>query len=262
MKLVWNSSGDWLELEPINNDLAQYWVNSLDRDNCNTFNLAKNYFDLSWPNLLVEHIRVVDDFLVDKLKIDRLSAFRDQDVIDQHVLNALHRTWIGLIRDYPKLVTIISRNKELHTHWNQINKKVHAIEERFKSIYVARYQWETPNIFGTDILDFNFCQIQLIFSQEGRSTYNKWNMFDYNIAEQDTNDFLSIGSEVSIHLKRPCSYPPPVEYVEFCKLQNIPVVGRDLNLANFSDYETKMCEIRHVYLRNIADENNTASFEF
>jgi hypothetical protein len=260
MKLVWNSTGDWLDIDPINYKLVQYWINSLDRDNCNVFHLEKNYFDLNWPSSLNEHICAIDDFLTNKLNIDRLSVVRNQDTIDQHVLNDIHRVWIRIICDYPKLVSLISHNETLYHHWNQINKKVHAIEEGFKSVYIAEQYWETPNIFGPDILNFDFCQIQVIFSQEGRSTFNKWNMFDYNIDDRDTNNFLNIGSEVSITLNRSCSYSPPKEYVDFCNSQGIPVIGRTLNLANFSKFESDLCNIRHVYLRNIAHENNTASF--
>jgi hypothetical protein len=260
MKLIWNLSGDCLDIDPINYKLVQYWIDCLDRDNCNAFHLKKNYFDLDWPTALNEHICTIDDFLISKLKIDRLSVFRNQDTTDQTVLNNIHKTWIEIIYNYPKLVSLIAHDTILYHHWNQINKKVHAIEEGFKSIYISKKYWETPNIFGLDILSFNFCQLQIMFSQEGRGTFNKWNMFDYNIDDRDTNNFVSIGSEVLINLGRPCSYFPPKEYVDFCTSRGIPVIGKTLNLANFSKFESNLRDIRHVYLRNIARENNTASF--
>lgn len=262
MKIVWNSTGDYLALDPTNFELSEYWINSLDQSQLNEFTLRHNYFDLSWPSKLQEHIRVVDDWLCSKLKINKLSVFRDQDVVDQQVLNNIHRTWVGLIYDYSNLVTIVSKDTELKFHWDQINKKVHYIEDGFKSLYSSKQHWEVPNIFGTDILDFSSCHISIRFSQEGRSTFNKWKRLDYNLVDRDTNDFLDIGAEVLINLKRQETYSPPHEYVDFCKLHNMPVVGDHLNLANFCNYETKLSEIRHVYLRNITHENNTASFKF
>jgi len=262
MKIVWNNTGDWLDLDPINYDLVAYWINALDRDQTNTFHLDQNYFDLSWPTALQTHIQTIDTFLNNKLKITALSNFREQDLLDQTVLNELHKTWVKLLVDYPKLVNIMLHdiNKELYYHWNQINKKLHLIEEHFQSLYVAKQYWETPNIFGKNILDFNIRQIKLNFSQAGRSTFNKWKVFDSNIVDIDTNDFFSIGSEVMINLDNPESREPPGEYVNFCKANNIPVTGRYLNLANFKNYATDLTNIRHVYLRNIAHENNTASF--
>lgn len=262
MKIIWNNTGDWLDLDPVNYDLVAYWINALEQDQINAFYLSRTQFDLSCPTALRTHIQTVDTFLFNKLKIAVLSDFRERDLIDQTVLNELHRTWVKLLVDHPKLANLMSHdiNKELYYHWNQINKKLHFIEESFQSLYVAKEYWETPNIFGKNILDFNIRQIRLNFSQTGRSTFNKWKMFDSNILDIDTNDFSTIGSEVMINLTNPESYDPPKEYVNFCNLNSIPVVGRCLNLANFKNYATDLTNIRHVYLRNIAHENNTASF--
>lgn len=260
MKIIWNNTGDWLDLDPVNYDLAAYWINSLDQDHNNTFYLGQNYFDLTWPSLLRVHIQTIDTFLNTKLKITALSDFREQDLIDQTVLNELHRIWIKLIIDHPKLVNIIKTNKELYCHWNQINKKLHYIEENFRCLYVTKQYWETPNIFGQNILDFNIRQVRINFSQAGRSTFDKWKIFDHNKIDFDTNNFFSIGSEIEISLENPESHVPPQEYVDFCKANNNLVIGRYLNLANFKNYTTSLTDIRHVYLRNIAHENNTASF--
>jgi hypothetical protein len=262
MKIVWSSTGDWLDLDPTNYDLVAYWINSLDRDQINTFHLGQSQFDLNWPAALRIHIQTIDTFLRDKLKITALSNFQEQNLIDQTVLNELHRTWVKLLVDYPKLVNVMlhDTHNELHYHWNQVNKKLHLIEESFQSLYVAKEYWETPNIFGTDILNFNIQQIQLTFSQAGRSTFNKWKIFDFNMTDTDTNDFFNIGSEVLINLNNPESHEAPKEYVDFCNANSIPVTGRYLNLANFKNYAADLTNIRHVYLRNIAHENNTASF--
>jgi hypothetical protein len=147
-------------------------------------------------------------------------------------------------------------------HWNQINKKLHYIEKGFVCHYQPKQQfWEIDNPFGTQLLNFNRCHIQVGFSQKGRSTYNKWINQDYNIDDTDTNDFEQIGNNIEINLQRTLLQDPPVNYVEFCNSNQIPAVGACLNLANFSDYETQLATIRHVVARNIAHENNTTSFE-
>ena len=65
---------------------------------------------------------------------------------------------------------------------------------------------------------------------------------------------------MAINLNNPESHEAPKEYVDFCNANSIPVIGRYLNLANFKNYAADLTNIRHVYLRNIAHENNTASF--
>ena len=57
MKIVWSSTGDWLDLDPTNYDLVAYWINSLDRDQINTFHLGQSQFDLNWPAALRIHIQ-------------------------------------------------------------------------------------------------------------------------------------------------------------------------------------------------------------
>ena len=99
-----------------------------------------------------------------------------------------------------------------------------------------------------------------MFSQQGRTTYNKWLNYDYNIRGQDTNDFVQVGSEVIIDLARPLTMSAPDNYQQFCKEQGLPVVGDRLNLANFRDYENLMTEIREKLYRNLHHADNYMRF--
>jgi len=262
MQLVWQTTGDWLEIDLANPGLAEYWVESLNRDKINNFNLIASKFDSTWPELLKTHISKINEFLISKLKITALESFQNLNLLDQRVLNDIHRTWIGLINTHPSLVTLIKKyDEKLWIHWNQINKKVHFIEEGFECVYCGQQYWETPNIFGTEILNFNQCQLQIIFSQEGRTNYNKWLVHDTNSIGPDTNNFKAIGSEVLISLSMPLYRDAPKNYIEYSKQNNIPVIGDILNLGNFQGFEENLTELRHVYLRNVLHENNTALFK-
>lgn len=261
MQIVWEKTGDWLDITPTNPEFALYWVTELSRNGVNKFDLLENDFQAEWIPLLNTHVLEVNRFLVDKCKITALQRFEHANFVDQVVLNDLHRTWIGLIVAYPKLVTLLKKHSDtLYTHWNQINKKIHAIELHFNCVYRALQYWEAPNIFGTEILNFNQCQIRLMFSQEGRSSYNKWLNFDDNSIDIDTNDYLQVGSEVCISLDRPLYCSAPENFVDYCNKKSIPVVGKNLNIGNFTNYESKLTELRQVYLRNTTIENNTALF--
>ena len=223
--------------------------------------MISNRFDPSMLIMLAQHVATIDDFLTNNLRINRLNRFCGCDLLDQKILNDLHCTWISLIQDYPNLVGIISHHSRgLQFHWDQINKKIHYIETSFSSIYCAQQHWQVPNCFGVDILNFDRCQVQIMFSQEGRSSYNKWLMSDHNMLDQDTNNYTCIGSEVSISLAMPLYSAPPNNYVSYCKETNLPVIGSTLNLGNFAKFDSNLVDLRHVYVRNVTCENNTASF--
>lgn len=263
MKIIWTLTGDSLRLDPVNQELAEYWISALRQDGQNNFHLKATEFNPSLSVDLEQHIQIINQLLVDKFKIRAFESFVAADLFDQQVLNQLHRTWIKTHEQYPTLPILLEKlNADNLVHWNQINKKLHYIERSFVLHYQAEHKfWEVDNPFGIQLLNFNRCHIQVSFSQKGRSTYNKWNNQDYNINDTDTNDFEQIGNEIEINLHRTLLQDPPANYVEFCNKNGIPAVGAYLNLANFSDYEQQLTNIRHVVARNIAHENNTTSFE-
>lgn len=264
MRIVWTRTGDSLNLTPINQELAEYWISALNQDKQNNFHLNSTSFDTQNSTNLRRHIQEIHLLLLDKFKISSFESYVSADLFDQDVINKLHRTWIKLHEKYPLLPNLLEKiNTTSLMHWNQINKKLHAVEENFACSYqTSKPFWEVVNPFGTQLLNFNRCHIQINFSQRGRSTYNKWINQDCNIIDTDTNDFEQIGGEITINLKREIIQDPPTNYVEFCNTNKYPVVGAHLNLANFSNYNAQLTDLRHVLARNIEYENNTASFEF
>jgi hypothetical protein len=263
MKIIWQQTGDFLILNSLNQELTDYWINALNQDNKNNFHLASTDFKQSWLIDLQQHIKTIDQLLSTRLKINSFNHFVTADLLDQDVLNRLHRTWIGVLESHPKMSTLLKNiDPKNEFHWNQINKKLHYIEKDIKCVYHSLSPfWEVNNPFGTNILNFNRSQVRIQFSQKGRSTFNKWVNQDFNIDDTDTNDFLQIGGEVIINLGQEIIQDPPKNYIAFCQENNIPVVGDTLNLANFANGATDLTKIRHIFTRNIAYENNTALFE-
>jgi hypothetical protein len=264
MKIVWKLTGDFLDLEPVRQDLAEYWVDALDQDNQNDFRLVSSNFDPSWLTDLQQHIAIVHDQLINKFRIDSFEPFVQADLLDQDILNSLHRAWVGVLESHAMVPTLLGNIDPINlVHWNQINKKLHHIEEHIGCIYHSPSpSWEVNNTFGPDILNFNQSQIRIRFSQKGRSTFNKWLNRDFNMHDIDTNDFLQIGGQVRISLDQELLQDPPKNYVAFCQQNRMPVIGNSLNLANFRQGESRLTQIRHVFTRNIMHENNTALFEF
>lgn len=264
MKIVWKSTGDFLNLDPINQELAEYWINALNHDNENNFHLLSTKFNSTWLADLHQHINVIHQHLVSKLKNNSLESFLNADLLDQKILNRLHRTWISILEKYPAMPVLLKKiDPSNETHWNQINKKLHFIEKNIScSLTPQSTYWEVNNIFGPKILNFNQSQIKINFSQKGRSTFNKWLNRDFNIIDTDTNNYGQIGAEVQINVGREIIQPPPTNYINYCQENNLEVIGENLNLANFSDCELQLTNIRHVLVRNIVHEDNTALFEF
>jgi hypothetical protein len=264
MKIIWNTTGDILNLTPVNSELAEYWVNSLSTQGQNNLKFLQSSFNHSYLIDLKEHLEIINSVLSNKLKIIELEEVLEKDLLDQTTLNHIHRVWVKLHYKYPNIVTLIQKINQYNLfHWNQINKKLHFIEKNIDCTYgPLQPNWEIENKFGSNILSFNTSQVQISFSQKGRTTYNKWLNFDSNCQDIDTNDYLEIGCEVYINPSRPLLMPPPTNYIEYCKHNNIDVIGEYLNLANFTNYEQDLAKIRHVILRNIQHESNTISFEF
>jgi hypothetical protein len=264
MKIIWNSTGDFLNLDPINQELAEYWIKALNHDNKNNFHLISTKFNPNWLHDLHQHLTIIHQHLKNKLKNNSFEYFITADLLDQQILNRLHRTWIDILEKYPMVPSLLKKiDPESEFHWNQINKKLHYIEKDIACSYepITNF-WEVDNIFGPQILNFNRAQISINFSQKGRSTFNKWLNRDFNINDTDTNNYFQIGAKISINLDREIIQDAPTNYVKFCQENNFSVVGNNLNLANFTNRESDLTELRHVLTRNILHENNTALFEF
>lgn len=260
MKMFWSKSGDWLALQPVNLDLAMFWINELNKSKLNCFQINNSRFDISALHELTQHLLVVDEFLTHKLKLTNLTKYIGQDYFDQEILNNIHRDWIALLQTFPTIGNLMQLHK-VWQDWNQINKKIHQIEESFSFSIIAKQYWEVDNPFGTQVLSFDHAQVEFVFSQKGRTTYNKWANFDNQHNTSDTNNFLQIGNELTVNLRRPITMSPPGNFVSYCERQKIPVVGNRLPLANFCNYEQQLTTQRHVIAKNLLIENNCISFE-
>lgn len=253
MKLIWSNSGDELVLTPCDSALAEYWVSSLGDQN--NFEITYSKLIDTTEDKLREHIVNVHNTLSSKFNLHVLEEFVESNLFDQVTLNRLHSTWIKLLVEHKSLANTLNKiSKDLYNDWNQINKKLHLIEDSFEFQYQSEKYWQVENIFGTDILNFNRCHIQIAFSQQGRTTFNKWLHNDFNINDVDTNNYKQMGNELNINLGQPLYQLPPSNYVEFCNTNNIPVVGEYLNLANIS---TDLTTARRLFSKN---QSNTLFF--
>lgn len=261
MILVWEKTGDSLEIKVDNHQLVEYWVSELDRTDKKTFDFVSSTLpDDSVTTQLADCLessnQILERFGIEPLMDSKLDWF------NQDNLNVLHSRWVKVINQHPKLCEVLHKiaDKSIEQKFHDVNILIHKIE--FKSLVEYTNSkdvtWQAKNIFGSEISKFGQWQIELHYQNLGRSTYEKWYNYDCNIDDSDTNNFTHIGGLVYFNLCRPITLQPPVEYINYCAENNIIPYGNKLPIGNFVEDITTL---RHVFKRNVNTENNRISFK-
>jgi len=273
VQIVFNNTGDTIELEP-NKKVFEYYTKHLNDSNTNNFNVAGNDKLPAALTQLSESLTIVNDFFKKHFKLDTFSPFVSQSLIDQEVLNKVHKAWVKIQFQYnDNLVRLLGNiDKTLLQHFIYINSQLHLIEKNFNwqcTNYIAESKIHVEfeddlaervclNKLELDILDFNVWNIRLIFNDQGRQTYSKWKWGDYTPTDIDTSDFIWFVGEIKIDLQRPIVNLAPPEYIKWCKIYNIPVIGTEVGLANIKNWWENLTQVREIFLRNI-EKGNTFS---
>lgn len=260
MILVWEKTGDSLEIVVDNHQLVEYWLNALSGTNKNSFDFIQSSRSInSKIDMLVDCLESSNQIL-SKFKIDPLMN-SSVDWLDQNNLNILHEKWVKLQHKY-KIVEVLSRlpDRSFEKKFHDVNHLIHQIESRVRIDYIndLKNTWQVDNIFGPNIAKFGQWQIELHYQNLGRSNYEKWNNYDNNIIDSDTNNFTHIGGLVYFNLCRPHNSQPPLEYVKYCRDNNLTPYGNKLPIGNF---KVDITTLRHTFQRNVSIENNRLSFK-
>jgi hypothetical protein len=260
VKLVWENTGDEIAFVPTFPDLLDYYINELDCQNSNKFFCKKSKFD----HVIVENLRrclAVTQPLSAKIpmEIDDWSG----DVYDQCYLNKLHRQWVKTGIRYPKLPNLLRSIGNKDVDFRNINENIHLLETSFDYEFINYKDdpYQIKNIFGKDILSFNTANLMLGFDNLGRSSWDKFINWDNNIVDTDTNDFECLSGRIELNLSRPLKIDPSVDYMNWCQMYNIPIVGRRIGLGNIVDLNQDLTKIRKILVRNIYEQTNTFSFK-
>ena len=216
----------------------------------NNFVCIESTIDTDLSHRLTWALEEVNSFLVQH-KIG--NPFVLGDPYDQNYLNQLHRTWVKFSLSNPGFVSLLKlKDPTLVGKFRSINKTLHLIEKTFYQRWVSASNGEVNLVDNPGFeLSHDQANIQLVFNDLGRMTYNKWVNFDNDLDPVDTNDFEHLPAEIEISLARPCTQSAPPEYVEWCKqlgLSSAP--GRYLNLGNIKNLEQRLTDYRHLLARN------------
>jgi hypothetical protein len=249
MKIVWSSTGDELNVVPTNQALAEYYINAIAP--YNQFVCTEYGIDADKASRLIWALEDVNKF-VTQHKI--APAFAIGDPYDQRYLNELHRAWVKFSLATPKFVTLLrQKDPELVGHYRSINKLLHSIEKMFVQKWSNIENGDVhsvPNTFP-NALSHDIANVQIVFHDLGRNTFNKWANFDNDLDAEDTNDFVNLPVEIEINLCRPMSFQPPANYVEWCTAHGITnPPGRWMNLGNIANLEERIADYRRLLIRN------------
>lgn len=259
-KLVWVKSGDEIKFSPTYPDLLLYYVEVLNSANANKFKLDSTKF----------RSEVVNEFVNATQSTKRISnriPFEidnwDGEAFDQNYLNRLHKQWVITGIKYPSIPLLLRKMGNLDKDYRDINDLLHKVESSFVYDFknYEQDQYQVDNIFGAKVLGFSKPNIAIGFDNLGRSSWEKFCNFDNNANDADTNNFNKLSGLIHFNLNRPLNGDPPLEYVEWCKLHKVPVVGKTLSLGNIINLESKLTDLRKIVVRNVNDQDDRFFFE-
>jgi len=257
MKLVFEKTGDALGFESPNQDLLEYFLTQCKNSNRSVFKSTQSLKEDCLE--LFDCIHTVDNFLTSKLKINVFSKYREAQ-LNQITLNHLHEDWVKFQLKYDKISLILeSKQPELLHKFRWINEAIHNIETlSYDFRNYDNHVWQCLNPYGTSVLDFNQYNITMEFNNLGRSSFNKWNVYDKNLKDKDTNDFSMLSGQIFVKLTRPYTQSAPYGYKTWCKDNDYPVIGKTLGIGNFTNTIDIVSE---VFYRNMQNEGCTIFFE-
>lgn len=288
IKLIFENSGDELTFDPVNSEVAEYYIDCLDRDNSNYFlsypSMGEHIFKII--NKLRNSTQVANDILKPISNIS-LPEYSDTEYLNQNNLNFLHALWAAI--QYDSYDVQKSRNsvdlrvkaiaEQLHhmlpdefyvislgdvitklglmETYNSVNMSLHDLESIFSDIRFKTPSWySVDNHFSKSILTNNICNLRLTFNHLGRTLYNKYTNFDNRLEHKDENSYNQLLGFVSVHLVKPQTIDLSKEYIEWCKLNNVIPTGDFLNIGNLPDIDIRINEYRNLIYRNLRMNNS------
>lgn len=284
-RIVFDRTGDEIPIVAVNPDLVEYYIDFVDQRNINRFFCISNDGTdiLKHCRDLRSNIVEVNQWL-DPMIGCKFLEHDEWDYLDQDQLNHIHAVWAqqhsklydidrGRKKDtpwaeqihdlypdevrYPMLADVLVK-LGLIDRYRNINLLIHQIEDSFDYL---KYQcndgqWiEIPNTFSKDLLTHNICNFNLTFHHLGRTTFNKWRLWDLDLSHDDVNDYNEILGFVDIRLRQPQTLKPCNEYVLWCQKHGKPPIGDKLNLGNIPDLHKNLKKYRKIILNNLLGNN-------
>jgi hypothetical protein len=256
-KLRWSQTHDVIELEVIDHDVYDYFVEQLNAQGINRYTVSNlEYASLSQE--LQTRFQRIQSFVQTRLKLTDFDF--ELDPSNQNDLNHLHSQWVKLHQRFPNIELIA--NTVFPGDMAAINKLIHAVEESAQKLeaMTSDTNYTMPNKFGTKVLAFGIYNISVAYNNLGRSTWQKWQHNDPT-DDTDRNDFAEIYTTLRLNVGQHETRVAPPEYQAWCNQHNLPCVGGQMPLANFDKLGSNLLQYRQLFYKNSLVENNFITLE-
>ena len=272
LSLVFIQSGDIIEFDVIQPDVAEFYINTLNVTGANEFfnNPGQSQFQTYDRIALINIYAEMAEYLKEKFGIVEFTEIdMSTEYFDQDKLNKIHRYYVKKLKTVePNLVAELIKEPGMLDKFQLLNQGVHYAEKNWELKY-SNKMWLPPdfvqpfsNPFSQDITSFDVCNLTLEYGGLGRQTFNKWEKDDYNINDIDTRNFEDFYGRIAVNLFKPRTVPAPPEYVEYCQQQKMVPYGTHVALANVSRRIEDSGKIRDIIYKNVKIEDNSLRLEY
>lgn len=285
--IVFDKSGDTIPFVALNPEVVEYYVDQLTQANLNNFWTTDHDYALNLNTKLSElHYKLTEsNAWMFELFDRRFNTFAHEDYLDQDTLNYLHAEWVkvqncryniefkreqagfnGLPEQihnmypdeerFPKFGDVVDKIGKKAV-FDSLNMRIHGIEGSFTKIIFKCFEgWpEFKNHFPKNIITNDRCNLFLPFNHLGRTQYNKFVTFDFNLEYNDENTFNELLGFVGLSFDPPQTISYSNEYVNWCRHHNREPSGEIIPLGNIPDLLTNLKKYRIIVLRNTKAEN-------
>jgi len=291
--LVFETTGDTIELETDRPDLLEYYMDFLAQHNINRFTLESSHQFVKKTTYLQQILHEFNNSVPGKL-ISFDNVQDPKNFMDQNILNKLHCEWVhshhkkfsisDLKHHYPKelahlfdslsddiqevIFSGIVYKYQLQDIYSSINLVLHDIESTFDAMvfranFCRHYNWlEIQNIFPKKYTSNSRANLSLWFNHYGRTLADKYRRFDHDLVYDDENTYQQLLGWVKLSLLPSETIAYSEEYLQWCQKIGREPGGDKLNLGNIIDLDKNLLEYRRLICQNIFYSSNSFSFSF
>lgn len=293
--LVFDSTGDSIPFQTISNDTAEvlcYFVENLNNQKLNKFSMSSKKSEKINNAINKLHSSLVEcNSYIYELLDQYVTTYTADEYLNQDILNKLHADWVNSqgtqynIIEKRKKYNYSVQSETIHNMFpddipvasvgnilnklgfreshDQINLHIHELEDllvHFRGHIVDVSWFQIDNPFSKNLLTDSRSNFLLPFHHLGRTLYNKFVQYDYNLEyndENSSNELLGF-VQVSLHPAETISLSP--EYINWCTTHNKVPSGTNLNIGNIPDLHKKLTTYRTIMFKNTL-QNNTFSIQ-
>lgn len=293
--LIFETSGDCIPFETkYNADLIAWFIDQANKNGYNKFSDDQIAYNTVDKKLTHCHwaLSKTNEVLYDLIGQSFAQNTDLLDYLDQGFLNRQHRDWVFSQQELVNIDTLrfSADNKmselgwklhdiypdeirnvkvaEILTHlgykypYEEVNMAVHGLEMCFaqNTEFKSQAKWDVfDNPYYTDFVSNNDkVNFSFKYTYVGRQYYDKWRFWDTNLVEDDHYNYEILEWAFQINFDRPQTIPFSQEFLDWCKLHNVPTVSTQIPIGNIIDLENNLKMYRSLLYKN--SKNNNSCF--